>query len=60
VTRAIRLRRDGKHVLVEVEYERSRFAVVIKEHWDGAFSHIVEPDHIDDICERARKEPDHG
>lgn len=39
------LRRLGDYVIVEAEVE-GRWVEVIREHHDGAFSHIVEPSGI--------------
>ncbi len=46
---AIRLYRLGQHVVVAIEViedGRSRWVEVIRERYDGCFSHIVEPDGI--------------
>lgn len=42
---AIWLKRIGDHAIVEVEVD-GKFVQVIREHIDGAFSHIVEESGI--------------
>ena len=39
------LRREGDHVVVLAEVD-GNWVEVIREHVDGSFSHIVEPDGI--------------
>jgi len=57
-TKAIRLVRLGPDTLVEVEYAPGKFVVVIRERFDAAFSHIVEPSTIDRLVGNARQDDD--
>lgn len=53
MTKAIRLLRVGDHTLVQVEYKRGEFVTIIKEPFDNAFCHIVEPRAIDRLVAEA-------
>lgn len=46
--KAIWLRREGDHVVVLVEDSIGEWVEVIREHFDGNFSHIVEPRGIEE------------
>lgn len=49
---AIRLIRLGDHAIVEVE-QNGTFVEVIRERYDGAFCHIVEGHHVNELTSRA-------
>lgn len=51
--RAIWLRREGDFAVVLVEKTKGVWVEVIRERYDGAFSHIVEPSGIETALAKA-------
>ena len=57
MTKAIRLHRAGDYVHVDVEVMPGKFITIIREPWDNAFCHVIEPSMIDRLCEEAKAVP---
>jgi hypothetical protein len=54
--KAIWLRREGSYAVVLVEVRKGEWVEVIREPYDNAFSHIVEPGGIESATARWREQ----